>query len=334
MPKERKDFDYQYLCKSIEDISRICESLRTKKIVVIISTVLPGTLQQYVIPKLSKYVKLCYNPYFIAMGTVLKDFFQPEFVLLGCNDQVVVQTMKDFYSTISPAHVFTTTIETAELIKVCYNTMISTKIAFANTVMEMCDKIPNTNVDHVTKALQMATSRICSGAYLTGGMGDGGGCHPRDNIAMSWLSNQLGLRYNLFDAIMTAREEQTEYLADLIEKYHSAHYTYPIVILGKAFKPNTNLIAGSPSVLLYNLLQERGIVCSMYDPHVDATIKDAIWERVPSIVFIGTKHNEFMDYTFADGSIIIDPHRYIRYNTKMKTLHYVGDPIHSVNMML
>jgi UDPglucose 6-dehydrogenase len=240
--------------------------------------------------------------------------------------------MKQFYATISPAPVFATTIETAELIKVCYNTMISTKIAFANTVMEMCDKIPNTNVDHVTQALQLATKRICSGAYLTGGMGDGGGCHPRDNIAMSWLSNQLGLRYNLFDAIMTAREEQTEYLADLIQKYHSK-YAYPVVILGKAFKPNTNLITGSPSILLYNLLQERGLTCTMYDPLTDVHSVAPWNSNTPTIFFIGTKHDVFMNCSYPRQSIIIDPHRYIKYNPSITTLHYVGDPIHSVNTL-
>lgn len=331
LPKERQDFDYQYLCKSIEDIDRICASLQKETIVVIISTVLPGTLQKHIIPKLSGYVKLCYNPYFIAMGTVLKDFFQPEFVLFGCNDQAVIDTMKQFYATISPAPVFATTIETAELIKVCYNTMISTKIAFANTVMEMCDKIPNTNVDHVTHAMQLATNRICSGAYLKGGMGDGGGCHPRDNIAMSWLSNQLGLRYNLFDAIMTAREEQTEYLADLIDKYYKK-YAYPVVILGKAFKPNTNMVTGSPSILLYNLLKERQLPCTMYDPHTDPDA-EAPWGNTPTIFFVGTKHEEFMYCTYPSGSIIIDPHRYIQYQSNMATLHCVGDPIHSVNTL-
>jgi UDPglucose 6-dehydrogenase len=319
------------LCKSIEDIDRICTSLQKETIVVIISTVLPGTLQKYILPKLSKYVRLCYNPYFIAMGTVLKDFFHPEFVLFGCNDQAVIDTMKQFYATISPAPVFATTIETAELIKVCYNTMISTKIAFANTVMEMCDKIPNTNVDHVTQAMELATNRICSSAYLKGGMGDGGGCHPRDNIAMSWLSNQLGLRYNLFDAIMTAREEQTEYLADLIQRYHQ-RYAYPIVILGKAFKPNTNIVTGSPSILLQNLLKERRLPCAIYDPHTDP---DAVtpWRNTPTIFFVGTKHMEFLYCTYPRGSIIIDPHRYIQYQSSMATLHYVGDPIHSVNAL-
>ena len=103
-----------------------------------------------------------------------------------------------------------TTIENAELIKVSYNTLISTKIAFSNTIMELCHKLPNTNVDDVTNALKLANRRLISGSYMDGGMGDGGGCHPRDNIAMSYLSDKLNLSHNWFEHIMQQREKQKE----------------------------------------------------------------------------------------------------------------------------
>ena len=99
--------------------------------------------------------------------------------------------------------------ENAEAIKVAYNTYISMKIAYANTWMEICHKIPGTDVDQVTGALELATTRIMSPKYLTGGMGDGGGCHPRDNIALSWLARELDLSYDFFEHLMIARERQT-----------------------------------------------------------------------------------------------------------------------------
>ena len=84
--------------------------------------------------------------------------------------------------------------------------------------MEACHHLPNTNVDDVTNALKMANRRLISDAYMSGGMGDGGGCHPRDNIALSHLSQKLGLSYDWFEGIMMQREKQSEWLADLVIK--------------------------------------------------------------------------------------------------------------------
>lgn len=319
IPDDRKDFDYNYLVDSITKLSEAAHRLQKKIIVIIISTVLPGTLKKYILPVLSPFVTLCYNPYFIAMGTVLRDFYHPEFILLGANDKEASDKVTKFYSTICDAPVFKTSVENAELIKVCYNTMISTKIAFANTIMELCDKIDNTNIDDVTTALGLATRRITSAAYLTGGMGDGGGCHPRDNIAMSWLSKKQRLSYDWFDNIMIAREQQTEYMADLIEQYWK-HYqgSLDVCILGKAFKPNTNLVTGSPSLLLKTILDERNIPSMITDYYEDLAPKARIY-------FIGTKHDRYADISFSEGSVIIDPHRYISDKGHYAALHSVGN---------
>jgi UDPglucose 6-dehydrogenase len=125
------------------------------------------------------------------MGTTMRDFLHPEFVLFGHDDDWALNKSEKFYKTITHASVYKTTVENAELIKVLYNTFISTKLAFTNTVMEMCHKLPNTNVDEVMNALAMGDERIISYKYMSGGMGDGGGCHPRDNIALSWLSRKI-----------------------------------------------------------------------------------------------------------------------------------------------
>src|SRR5258708_38705322 len=90
------------------------------------------------------------------------------------------------------------------------------KIAYANAIMEICHKVPGCNVDEVTAGLSMATGRLLSSKYLAGGMGDGGGCHPRDNIALSWLARELGLRFGFFESLMIARERQTEWLAPFV----------------------------------------------------------------------------------------------------------------------
>ena len=308
IPDEREDFDYTFLKKGIKDLSEEIWYQQVKKVVIIISTVLPGTIRREIKPliKDNPYFKLCYNPFFIAMGTTMRDFLSPEIVLFGVDDNWAANKAKKFYRTLHHMPFYDTTIENAELIKVVYNTFIGTKLAFVNTIMEMCHHLPNTNVDDVTNALKMCDERIISDRYLSGGMGDGGGCHPRDNIALSWLSDKLGLRFNWFDNIMKQRENQTDWLCDLIEEHCEDK---KILILGKSFKPETNLVVGSPSILLKNLLEERGHKVSMWDPYVDT--HKLLTGKESMIYFIGTKHPDFTSYEYNEGSIIIDPWRYI-----------------------
>ncbi len=331
IPDERQDFDYTYLKKGIKDLAEEIWYQQVKKVVIIISTVLPGTIRREIKPLIedNPYFKLCYNPFFIAMGTTMRDFLHPEFVLFGHDDDWALNKSEKFYKTITHASVYKTTVENAELIKVLYNTFISTKLAFTNTVMEMCHKLPNTNVDEVMNALAMGDERIISYKYMSGGMGDGGGCHPRDNIALSWLSRKLNLSNDWFENIMKQREKQTEWLCDLIEEtsfnYKGCLDGYQIFILGKSFKPETNITTGSPSILLKNLLEERGHkAVYMWDPYVD-THKLLVGEE-PMIYFIGTKHPDFTSFPYEKGSVIIDPWRYIPEQDSCEVIH-VGDSL-------
>ena len=301
IPDTRVDFDYTWLVSGMRDLSAAIDRNGTDKVVIIISTVLPGTVDSMIRPVISDRVKLCYNPFFIAMGTTMRDFLNPEFVLFGVDDENAAKAAESLYKTLHDRPFFKTSIKNAELIKVCYNTFIGMKIVFINTVMEICEKT-GADVDAVSDALALANERIISDKYLRGGMGDGGGCHPRDNIALSWLARKLDLSHDFFEDLMVAREDQTEWFAELIE-----NYDLPKFILGKAFKPETNLTVGSPAVLLKNILEERGISVTCYDPHVDLDKP----KFIKAVYFIGTRHDVFATYNFPAGSVVLDPHRYI-----------------------
>jgi len=305
IPDDRVDFNYEWLKAGIKTLSDEIEKQGEDKVVIIISTVLPGTVEREIKPLLGSHTKLCYNPFFIAMGTTMRDFLNPEYILFGVDDDEAAQKAQSLYSSLHDRPFYKTTIKNAELIKVAYNTFIGMKIVYANTMMEICHKI-GADVDAVTGAMSLATERLISGKYLSGGMGDGGGCHPRDNIAMSWLAKNLDLSYDFFEDLMLAREKQTDWLADLIED--NQMYDSPIYILGKSFKPETNIQTGSPSILLKNILDERNVDCEMYDPYVD-NISDYNFEK--GVYFIGTMHPDFNEFDFPDGSIVIDPWRYI-----------------------
>jgi UDPglucose 6-dehydrogenase len=151
-------------------------------------------------------------------------------------------------------------------------------------------------------------------------MGDGGGCHPRDNIAMSWLAKKLDLSHDFFEDIMFAREDQTEWLAKICMEHN-----LPIVILGKAFKPETNIQTGSPSLLLYSMLKnEYNADVKIFDPisdgeeYFNTQISKEIDKSKPYLYFIGTQHNCFKEFSYNANSIIIDPFRYMEINNYLE----------------
>jgi UDPglucose 6-dehydrogenase len=319
----RRDFDYSYLKGAVHTVSLEAHSQKKQITVVIISTVLPGTLRREIIPNLHEEVSLCYNPFFIAMGTTIPDFMNPEFVLFGSDDidGEVVKQVKKLYGTIHSKPFVSMSIESAELTKVTYNTYITAKINIANTVMEICHKIPGADVDEVTNALKHATDRILGPKYMRGGMGDGGGCHPRDNIALSWLAQELTLSRDIYTDLMLAREMQTDWLATMVIR-EQQRTGYNVVILGKAFKPETRLMDGSPAILLKNIIEERGLNVDMYDPYIDPGTRPFTF--VPYVFFIGTQHEQFKTFPFFSGSVVIDPFRYIPKRDDIKVIHIGG----------
>jgi UDPglucose 6-dehydrogenase len=301
VPEDRADFDYSHLVTAIGEVAK---HVRPDQVVVVISTVLPGTMRREVLPLLKGRAALVYNPFFAAMGTVVHDVLNPEFVLIGGDEPWAVKKVRRFYKELLGRDLSAVmSVESAELTKVAYNLFVSFKIGFANTLMEICHKIPGCDVDDVTSALGRATKRLISANYMRGGMGDGGNCHPRDAIAMSWLADELDLSYNMFDEVMSARERQAEWLVTQL-----LWYDMPVVILGLAYKPESNSTAGSAAVLCSTLLTEKGVAHQVYDPLLDPGHPPPLTRAV---YLIGTKHEVFRAYEFPPGSVVIDPFRYI-----------------------
>lgn len=318
LPDERIDFDYTYLQDAIRALAEV---VRKKTVISVISTCLPGTMERDIKPLLNEYMKLVYNPFFIAMGTTMRDFLETEFVLLGAEpeDDGSIALVEKFYKQTTVQPIQTMSIESAELTKVAYNTFISMKIAFANTVMEICEhpSLPKADCNEVLGALQQARMRLISPAYMNGGMGDGGGCHPRDNIALSSLAQSLHLSYDLFEAIMLSRQEQARWKASVVVELATEHLL-PIVILGYAFKPGTNLTVGSPALLVAHYIKEiyKTIThhnsCLVYlDGRVTGLEEVGSRINIRAVYLVGCLHPEYRHYQFPEGSIVVDPHRII-----------------------
>ena len=206
-----KDFNYDAVKKVLTKCNQYMGAAQT---LVLISTVLPGTCRREFQPLVTN-TKLMYNPYLIAMGTVAEDMINPEMIMIGSNNGIEGTRCKErsrllesFYNQVCDNYprVEFGTFEEVESIKIFYNTFISNKIALVNMIQDVAHKLGNINVDVVTNALSKSTKRIVSAKYMKAGMGDGGACHPRDNIALRWLARELELGYDLFDSIMIARE--------------------------------------------------------------------------------------------------------------------------------
>jgi UDPglucose 6-dehydrogenase len=291
-------FDTSYIIGAVREIVDMSEYRGWYPIISVISTVLPTTIRSEIKPLVPDHQGLFYNPYFIAMGTVIEDFLFPEFVLLGeqKRNTMLGDFIEEFYKTLINAPVLRMTWENAEIAKMCYNTIIGFKIVIANTIMELCHNIPNADCDVITDAFKHATTRITSHTYLRGGMGDGGECHPRDNRALSWLCKNLGLSTNPFDFIMASRDIQAEWLADLMQSYG-----LPTIIVGKRFKPNTDLITDSASTLVGGYLNWAG-EANYYDP----PIEEFYWTDDPAVFLIAIEESWTRELDYPKGSVVLD----------------------------
>jgi len=308
-----KDFDYSI----VQDILAEVNKHTTKEqLVVLISTVLPGTVRRH----LRSYItnaRFVYNPYLIAMGTVKWDMVNPEMVIIGTEDGTVTgdaQELIDFYKTImknSPRYEVGTWDE-AEGIKIFYNTFISTKLALVNMIQDVAEVNGNMDVDVVTGALARSTQRIMGPAYMKAGMGDGGACHPRDNIALRWLAEEYDLGYDLFDAIMTAREKQAERMAKTCLQYGNS-----IVILGKAYKPGVPYTNGSASMLVGYYIEQLGGTVKYFDRNTG----DNFECKNEKVFLIGYWEKWVEDFTFPGDAVVIDPWRKLT-NAGCEVIHY------------
>ena len=250
-----KDFNYDTVKDTLSKINKVIQPYQT---VVLISTVLPGTIRRELAELLPNNV-LLYNPYLIAMGTVEADALNPEMIMIGSDGKpeslVRVEVLESFYNQACDnfPRIETGTWEEMESMKIFYNTFISNKLSLVNMIQDVANKLGNMNVDKVTHGLAQSTKRITSGAYMKAGMGDGGACHPRDNIALRWLAKELDLGYDLFESIMSAREKQAENMAAEIVKHGNK-----IAFSSDSYKPNTDLVDGSYSLLVQHYVRKLG----------------------------------------------------------------------------
>ena len=311
---EPKDFQYDIVIDCLQEANKY---MNKKQMLVLISTVLPGTVRREFVPLITN-TRFVYNPYLIAMGTVAWDMVNPEMVMIGTEDGTETgdaKELRDFYDTCmenDPRYVIGTWDE-CECIKVFYNTFISTKIGLVNMIQDVAEKQGNINVDVVTTALAESTQRIMGPSYMKEGMGDGGSCHPRDNIALRYMAKKLDLGYDIFDAVMNAREVQAQNVAQKLCDI-AKEKELPILINGIAYKPGVPYIDGSYALLVAQYCTEYGFNPMQVDPLVYGS------DPGPFRACVLLSHPELY-VELSDDSVVVDPWRSYT-SDKHEVIHY------------
>lgn len=266
---------------SLRNVLPVCEkigvALRNKNdfhIVVLTSTVMPGstgggvraTLEKVSGLQAGRGFGLCYNPEFIALGSVVRDFLNPDFLLIGESDERSGKILERIYHRVcdnKPPALRLTFVD-AEIAKLAVNTFVTTKISFANMLARICERVPGSNVDAVTGALGM-DSRI-GPRYLKGAISYGGPCFPRDNVALASLAKRVEAPADIAQATDSFNRGQMRWLADLVQKCLSGCGTAGI--LGLTYKPHTDVVEQAPGWVLAQELTSRGVSVVAFDPAV------------------------------------------------------------------
>jgi UDPglucose 6-dehydrogenase len=265
-------FSLRYLKDAVRELAGALAEKNDYHLVVITSTVLPGSMQYGILPVLERVsgkrcgrdFGLCYNPEFIALGSVIRDLLNPDFVLIGESDTKAGSDLSAFYSAFcdNQAPVQRMNFVNAELAKISVNTFVTTKITFANMLASICEELPGADVDTVTRALGM-DARI-GRRYLTGALGYGGPCFPRDNQALAFVSRKLGRSASLAEATDRMNRDLSVIQAEKINKAIGPGKT--ISVLGLAYKPDTNVVEESQAVALAQTLVGTGHAVVVFDP--------------------------------------------------------------------
>lgn len=270
-------FSLRFAIPACEAIGCALRAKDSYHLVVLTSTVMPGSTSNEIRSTLERAsgkrcgvdFGLCYSPEFIALGSVIRDFYYPDFLLIGESDPRAGDVLSDIYKRTcknSPAVARMNWIN-AEITKLAVNTYITTKISYANMLARLCERLPEADVNVVTDALGL-DSRI-GPKYLKGAVSYGGPCFPRDNRAFAALASRSGAFADLAEATDRFNRAQIPALANFIRSQQSADGA--IGVLGLTYKPNTDVIQESFGLLLVEHLASQNLPVVVFDPSADAS---------------------------------------------------------------
>jgi len=265
-------FTNQFILDAMQMVGEGLRRRTAYHVVVITSTVMPGStggeiraaLELHSGRRVGDGLGLCYNPEFIALGTVVRDMLSPDMILIGESDARAGDMLQRIYerSCDSRPVMRRMNFVNAELTKIAVNTYVTTKISYANMLADICDRLPGADVDAVTQAVG-SDSRV-GAKYLRGAIGYGGPCFPRDNVAFASLARSLGARADLAEATDTMNRYQVERVLGAVAARLPAGGT--VGVLGLSYKPDTAVVEESQGLMLASRLADEGHAVIAFDP--------------------------------------------------------------------
>ena len=324
--------DLSFIKRASQQIGEALSSKPRFHIVVIRSTMLPGTIYQTVIPSLEVFsgkragrdFGVAINPEFLREGSSILDFNNPPFTLIGADDEDTATPIKRLYSNVN-APVITTGIKEAEMVKYACNVFHAVKITFANEIGNLC-KAMGVDSHKVMEAFCQDTKLNLSPYYLKPGFAFGGSCLPKDLRAITHKAKELDVDTLMLDSVLASNRRQVERAVDMVLATGRKH----VGVLGLSFKSGTDDLRESPMVALIETLIGKGMKLAIYDRDVElarlfGANKEYIEREIPHIsslmcsdlnqvieqaevVIIGKKEDEFRRLAdkLNNGRVIID----------------------------
>ena len=298
-PFDGTQIDLSHVRKATEQIGLILREKAAYHVVVVKSTVVPGTTDSIVTPLLERTSgKLAgrdfgigMNPEFLTEGQAVRDFMEPDRIVLGAADDRALEVLEALYSPFPAVPKIRTNLRTAEMIKYVSNALLATAISFSNEIANMCAALGEVDAVEVMRGLHLSNYLSVEGAdgarreapitaFLLPGCGFGGSCLPKDVSALAAHGETLGAPMRLMHAVMAVNQNQPGQLLAQLEKHFPALEGLRVAVLGLAFKPDTDDVRESPAFPVIRLLLERQARVKAFDPVAMPAAREILGDTV------------------------------------------------------
>ena len=311
------NFSTEYVEETIKEIGKSISNKKEYHNVVVTSTVLPGSMEEVIKPLLENYsgkkvgkkLGLCYNPDFIAIGSIIQNLLHPDMILIGQSDEKAGDMLRSMHmkvveETFVPIHQMN--FYNAELAKISLNSFVTMKISFANTISELCEKMPKGNANHVLNCIGDDT-RV-GRKYLKPGLAYGGPCFPRDNRAFAYVSGKFNSQCILSKTTDMINEYQIDRITNIILDELQRKNVKSVSFLGLTYKPDSNLLEESASFYIMQKLNDLDVDVKVYDPSLKESFYDSLESCLmhSSVCFIATPWKEFRDISPGNLLVLMD----------------------------
>jgi UDPglucose 6-dehydrogenase len=301
--QEDGSINLEYIKQATRDAAEGLKEKDEYHVFVVKSTVVPKTTEEEIIPILEnetgktvgKDFGVCMNPEFLREGTALKDFLEPDRIVIGEYDERSGETLEKIYTDFD-APILRTSLRAAELIKYASNSLLATKISFINEVGNLCKEL---GIDVYEVADGVGMDHRVKRDFLNSGDGFGGSCFPKDVRALISFMDENGVEPRLLQSTIDVNVDQKTKLVDLLEERVGDVEDKTIAVLGLAFKPGTDDVRKSPAIPIIQQLKDKGAKVRAYDPKAMDNMRE---KHHPDITYCDTRQEALKD---SDAALLV-----------------------------